>query len=270
MPIIRHDACHEPEPETVICRFMDFQKFRDLFANEELYFCRTDLFKKVDPEEAIPPDDYVRATEGLVKYDIADEAKFNNSQASLRQFSEAQYIQCWHVYEEETLDMWASYGSGVAIFSRFELLKSALNAMLDNVMVGLVQYGNWPVRYNTVNFLFRKRKLFDKERELRIVLTCYDPVGGGNRHFDRNGFPHREPLDNENPLHEWVHPCKRRRIDLKVLVTEIRISPWATTIEIEEINDWMKGKNFSCPVKLSELKGPLTPSLEEYRRYKNL
>jgi hypothetical protein len=23
------------------------------------------------------------------------------------------------------------------------------------------------------------------------------------------------PLNDENPLHEWVHECKRRRIDLK-------------------------------------------------------
>ena len=38
--------------DTIICRFMDFPKFRDLFANEELYFRRTDLFKEIDPEEA--------------------------------------------------------------------------------------------------------------------------------------------------------------------------------------------------------------------------
>ena len=71
-----------------------------------------------------------------------------------------------------------------------------------------------------------KRKHFDKERELRTVLTCSDPVGGNNRHFGLNGFPNREPLDKENPLHEWVHEYKRRRIDLKALVTEVRLSPW--------------------------------------------
>ena len=36
---------------------MDLPKFRDLFANEDLYFRRTDLFKEIDPEEALPPDD---------------------------------------------------------------------------------------------------------------------------------------------------------------------------------------------------------------------
>lgn len=201
MPIVPHIACTEPEPDTIICRFMDLPKFRDLFANEELYFRRTDLFKEIDPEEALPPDDYVRASHGLMKYHLPDELTLNENQAFSRQVSEAHYI-----------------------------------------------------------------KHFDKERELRIVLTCYDPVGGANRHIDLNGFPHREPLD-ENPLHEWVHECKRRRIDLKTLVTEIRTSPWATTSELDEVNDWMKGKNFSWPVKPSDLTGQFTPSLEEYRNF---
>ena len=263
-------ACTEPEPDTTICRFMDFPKFRDLFANEELYFRRTDLFKEIDPEEAMPPDDSVRATHGLVKYELYDELRLNENQAFARQVSEAHYIQCWQIYEGETLDMWARYGNGVAIFSRFDLLKSVLNTMLDNVMVGLVRYGDKPDRYNFINFLFLKRKHFDKERELRVVITCYDPVGGVNRHIDRNDFPHREPLEIENPLHKWVHEDKRRRIDLKALVTEIRVSPWATTSETEEVNDWMKGKGFSCPVGPSKLAGPLTPTLEEYRRFGQL
>src|SRR5258708_38242873 len=54
-------------------------------------------------------------------------------------------------------------------------------------------------------------------------------MAGGNRQYDLNNFAHREPLDELNPLHEWVHECKRRRIDLKALVTEVRLTPRATT-----------------------------------------
>ena len=70
MPIIPHEACSEPGPDTVICRFLDLRKFRDLFASEELYFRRTDRFKDDDPNEGLPPDDYVRLTIGLTKYDL--------------------------------------------------------------------------------------------------------------------------------------------------------------------------------------------------------
>jgi len=265
MPIAPHEACPEPDSHAIICRFVDLKKFRDLFANEELYFRRTDLFKESDPAEALPPDNYVRQTLGLTKYDIHDELKLNHDQASNRQFSEAHYIQCWQMFEGETLDMWARYGGGVAIFSRFELLKSILSTMLDEIHVGLVQYGdNGPPRYNTIHFLFMKGKHHDKERELRIALTSYDPVGGNNRHLRLNGFPDREPLD-ENPLHEWVHGCKRRRIDLKALVTEVRVSPWATDNEIEEVNLRVKSRIPGCPVTGSELASPLTPTLDEFR-----
>lgn len=268
MPIVPHEACLEPDPYAIICRFIDLKKFRDLFANEELYLRRTDLFKETDPNEALPPDDYVRQALRLTKYDLRDEQTLNNDQAFNRQISEAHYIQCWQMFEGETLDMWVRYGGGVAIFSRFELLKSTLSAMLDEIMVGLVRYGDeGPTRYNLIHFLFMKRRHFDRERELRVVLTCYDPVGGANRHIGLNGFPHREPLDGENPLHEWVHECKRRRIDLKALVTEVRLSPWATKDEFEEVNIWVKSRTPSCPITHSDLTSPLTPTLEELRRH---
>jgi hypothetical protein len=267
MPIIPHEACPEPNPKAIICRFIDLPKFRDLFANEELYFRRTDLFKESDPAEALPPDDYIRQALELTKYDLRDELKLNNDQAFNRQMSEVRYILCWQMFEGETLDMWARYGGGVAIFSRFELLRSTLSPMLDEIMVGLVRYGDQgPTRYNVIHFLFMKRKHFERERELRIVLTCGDPVGGANRHIGLNGFPHREPLDLENPLHAWVHECKRRRIDLRTLVTEIRLSPWATNDELEEINLWVKAKTPDCPVTRSGLTSPLTPTLDELKR----
>lgn len=246
---------------------MDLPKFRDLFANEELYFRRADLFKETDPREALPSDEYVRTTLGLQKYDLNDELKVNSNQAFNRQNSEAYFINCWQIYEGETLDMWKRYGNGVAVFSCFDLLKSALSVMLDDILIGTVRYGDKNMTgYNVIRFLYTKRRLFAKERELRVVLQCYDPVGGVNRNYDSNNFPHREPLDELNPLHEWVHESKRRRIDLKALVTEVRLSPWATKEELEEINTWVKVKGFRCLVTLSDLTSEMTPTQDELRR----
>ncbi|MEP6716715.1 MAG: hypothetical protein ABJC09_14180 [Terriglobia bacterium] len=47
------------------------------------------------------------------------------------------------MFQEETLDMWEQYGhNGVAIVSRYGLLKETLNALLlDEVHIGLVRYG---------------------------------------------------------------------------------------------------------------------------------
>ena len=254
MPITPHPYVESPPHDTVMCRFMDFPKFRDLFANEELYFRRVDLFKEDDPWEALPSDEYIRAKLGLRKYDPTDELTLINQQAFLRQNSEGYFITCWQIFEAETLHMWERYGKGVCIFSRFDLLKAQLDPMLDPITVGLVRYQESPAdAYNTIQFLFTKRGHFDRERELRIMLQCYDPMANPNRHLDANNVPSREPRDELNKLHEWVHPCKRRRIDLKSVVTEIRLSPWATPEELDEVGWWVKNKNFVCQVKASEI-----------------
>src|SRR5438309_1026048 len=115
--------------------------------------------------------------------------------------------------------------------------------------VGLVRYQEEPADpYNTIRFLFTKRAYFENEKELRVVLQCGDPFGKLNRHLDPNNVPSREPRDEFNRLNEWVHPSKRRRIDLKSVVTEIRMSPWATPKATDEVRLWVANKNLSCPV----------------------
>ena len=160
--------------------------------------------------------------------------------------------------------MWKTYGNGVAIFSRFDFLKSAVGSMLDDIFLGIVHYGEKDMTgYNLIRFLYTKRRCFFKERELRVVLQCYDPMAGGNRHYDQNNFAHREPLDELNPLHAWVHDSKRRRIDLKALVTEVRFSPWATNQDFEEVEVLVRTKNLPCVVRRSDLTSLLTPTVDE-------
>lgn len=267
MPISPHYACVEPPGDTVICRFMEFWKFRDLLASEELYFTRTDLLKDDDPWEALPSDAYARRALGLRRFDVNDELRLNNDQAFNRQHSENCYINCWQLFEGETVHMWDRYGKGVAVFSRFDALKSTLIPLLDPILLGAVKYSEANNKsYNQIQFLFTKRACFDKEKELRILLQCYDPMAGMNRHYNADNFPNREPLD-ENPIHPWVHPCKRRRIDLKSLVTEIRLSPWAKTEDTEEVKLWVKNKNLSCSVNPSDITSPLTPTPDDIRKY---
>ena len=69
------------------------------------------MLKEIDPNEGLPPDDNVRQALGLTKYDLRDELALNHDQAFTRQISEAQYIQCWQIFQGETLDMWARYAA---------------------------------------------------------------------------------------------------------------------------------------------------------------
>ncbi len=200
----------------------------------------------------MPSAEYLRKLLGLREHDIQDEIALNNHLATTRQHSEAHFINCWQLFEGET--RYKKYGNGVAIFSRFDLLKSQLERMLDPIFAGIVRYGDKDMTGNNVvvRFAYTKQRYYSNERGLRLLLGCYDPVAACNRHIDINNHPHAEPLD-ANPLHTWVHGCKRRRINLEELLTEIRLSPSITQERADEVAVWAKCKNISCPITRSDL-----------------
>jgi hypothetical protein len=255
----------EPPKDAVIWRFLDMPKFRDLMASEELYFRRADLF--VDVTEGLPPDEYAQPVLGLDPYDVRDRLKLDHLVGSIAQFREGYYISCWFLFRAETLKMWSDYArEGVAICSRYELLKSALDAMLDTAHVGLVQYGiKHLTGFNTLQFIATKRQKYKDECEVRALLNVIDPIESGNRHIDENNVPHRKPLPS-NPRHAWVPDCKRRRVDLKALLTGVVISPWASEELCDEVKLWVKVKGHSYPVRVSELKTSLAPTPEQLKK----
>jgi hypothetical protein len=166
------------------------------------------------------------------------------------------------------VSLYDGYG-GVAISSRYELLKAALDGLLDEAHLGLVQYGTDHLRntFNALEFITTKQSKYAADREVRAFLTAYDPLASGNRHFDLNNFPHPEPLDM-NPRHSWVPDCKRRRIDLGSLITNVVVSPWAEPDAVEEIALWVKHKGL--PVSDSDLRGGRTPTLAEFKAFRHL
>jgi hypothetical protein len=86
----------------------------------------------------------VRKARGLEPLLLHDELALNNDQAFSRQVSEGHFINCWQLFEGETLAMWGRYGKGVVIFSRYELLKSAMDIeqrwKAENDRVGVQRY----------------------------------------------------------------------------------------------------------------------------------
>src|ERR1700733_7678392 len=128
MPVEPNATLLEASDDAVIWRFMDLRKFRDLMASEELYFRRADLFS--DSSEGLPPDQYALRVFGLDPYDIKDRASLNHHIGSLAQHRECYYISCWHLFRQEQLGMWEQYGhDGVAVWSRYGLLKAALDGL---------------------------------------------------------------------------------------------------------------------------------------------
>lgn len=233
MPTLPYYSQKEVPSEAVIWRFLHLWKFRDLMANQELYFRRADLFD--DESEGLPSEQYVRRVLGLDLYDIKDQVALNDHFGQLAQAREMYFITCWYRYREEDLAIWEQYAhDGVAVTSSYGLLKESLAGIPDDTHIGLVQYGTAHLtdRFNAMEFITTKQEKYAAESEVRAILTSSDLLDGGNRHIDVNGFRHRVPLDL-NPRNPWVHDCKRRRISLRDLVQEVVISPWALPSKVD-------------------------------------
>lgn len=267
MPIVSHDKKIEPPDDAKIWRFMKMDYFRDLMANEELYFRRTDLYKADDPNEGLPTDAYLRRVIGLERFVLHDELELNSHQAQNRMHSECYYLSCWNLDDSDNrMRMWYRYAPyGVAIRSDHRRLKAALNGFLDEVHIGSVRYGDHEMTgYNVLQILFTKGKAFEWESEIRAVICCYDPFGGQARNYRGTNFPFREPQEDLYPLHPWVHGHKRRRIILKELLTGVAVSPWAREEAIREVREWAKIRDLNLPVA-DELKSLCTPLIGDLK-----
>ncbi len=239
-------------------------------ANEELYLRRCDLYKKNDPQDGIPSDEYVRARLKLRRYDIRDELAVISHQGSNRLFTEMYYLSCWNLYtKEHEMRMWQQYASdGVAVQTTFGRMQAAVNQFPDEMHMGVVRYGDEDMtRYNLLQFMFTKGTKFNWESEVRIAMCSPDPKGGQARNYDGNNVAHREALDHLYQRHPWVHDYKRRRLLLKGVITGIAISPWAPESVANEVKqEWASVGQCKVPVE-ARLSSSLIPSAEEFARY---
>jgi hypothetical protein len=251
MPVETYPDQLEPENQAVVIwRFMRMDKFRDLIETSKLYFCRADKFN--DEHEGLPPEKYLCSCLGLNPLLLSDRRTLDHDLGTLAQFREGFYVSCWHLFRDETDKMWKEYGDdGVAICSRYCLLKSALNAMGDQAFLGLVRYGEKNLKkYNLLQFIMTKREKYKNEREARAMLWIRDPHAGINRHFDIENRPHRLPL---TPPPGSVLPGHKRSVDLQTLITPIVVTPWASPASLNEVNRLVDSNGYTIPVQPSGL-----------------
>ena len=152
----------DPEPADVtscIRRYVEFWKLKGLVETGQLYLRRAD--KLDDEHEGLPPSEYERVL-NLSRYELNDVRERDHSIGSLAQFRQSFYVNCWHLEIGETATMWARYGTdGVAIVSRYDLLKQVLDPLSDKVMVGLIRYGSAHLTgWNVIRFVTTKREKY--------------------------------------------------------------------------------------------------------------
>ena len=231
MPVSVPSDCIEPQDPDAVCRFLTFKKFEDLISSHELYFNRADLFPQ-DETEGIPTAAYHTKIFGRHPLDVRDRVEMNNDDANTAQFREAFFISCWYLFDDEKPSIWKLYGEdGVAVFSRYSLLKKAIE-LHPKAFLAQVRYGDDHLTgWNTLRFIMTKREAFRDDREIRALLWYPEELTATNRHFDVNNFPHDRPLPH---FPSTAPRCKRWPVDLHQLVTKILVSPYAPPDTIDK------------------------------------
>ncbi len=261
------DGIEPTDLDAPVWRFLDLRKCEDLFKTSELFFNRADRFPQ-DNQEGLAPEEYIPILR-LRRYDLRDALELNHHIASLKQFRESFYISCWHLFQEETVGMWAKFGS-IAICSTYRRLKAVLDSfdVVDEPHLGLVRYGSKHLTgWNTMRFITTKREQFADEREVRALLWIRDEYAGINRHFDENNFPHDEPLTPPPP--DRVKKFHRRTVDLRLLLTGIVLGPWTTADMQVRVQGMLRGSGYAIPIRPSELTRNVQflPTADELQRY---
>jgi hypothetical protein len=213
----------KPEnPKQFFWRYLTFEKFENLIKSSELYLRRLDKFS----------DNY----EGKLGSFTAKKINnlfddFSNSQEmerelfySLKNLRTCIFTNCWHINENENIDMWKSYcheNEGVVIKTNIDnLISSILPHSLGPMHFRPVTYGNTDdtnidLRFplELINF---KGNQYSFENEYRISL------------FYIKGEKEIEQLEEfEELIITPPEEAVKLKVNLKKLLNEIRISPFA-------------------------------------------
>jgi hypothetical protein len=266
MPVSTFVDDPEPtNPRAFLWRYVEFWKLQDLLQTRELYFRRSD--KLNDEHEGLPPSEYERVL-NLSKFELNDIRDRDHHIGSIAQFRQSFYVNCWHLHIEETAAMWARYGKdGVAIVSRYDLLKQVLDPLSDKVMVGLIRYGTKHLTgWNVVRFVTTKREEYSSEQEVRAMIWLTDTGDSMNRHFDQNNRPHDRPIYDPPPtLPEGIRRC----INVEDLIKEIVVSPLAPATSLVQVQELIAEKGLKATVRKSSLTrySSFIPTEDELRRF---
>jgi hypothetical protein len=179
-----HVCFDQPEDLAApLWRFLDLPKFLSLLQTRSLFFTRGDLFR--DPYEGMPSDEVAAAFPQDLPIGVMDWAR------SFTPIRRAVFVNCWHLSPHESAAMWSVYSasSGLALRTTYRKLRDALGAWPHRAYMGTVRYGEDQAsnaKMNALGMFMNKRRSFEHEREVRIVLMDLSGTLPGR---DKDRFP---------------------------------------------------------------------------------
>lgn len=170
-----------PPDISVVWRYVDLERLIGMLASNALHLTRLDRFR--DTWEGTFPRKVLKAmNENLKRWGSLVELS--------ERFRSHLFASCWHESPYESAGLWDQYSSaGFAIRSTVGRMKEAIRDE-GGYYIGRVKYldfeqdyhGNHPPSLITPAFL--KRRNFEHEREVRVVVMAMDGLHGLIRPLD--------------------------------------------------------------------------------------
>lgn len=239
-----------PEKSSILWRYMDFTKFASLLSTKSLYFpsasCFDDSFEGAKglaehkhKWDAHYLDFFRKAIRSAPRGNSAapsEEAIEENAQRLLRDIEaggildrDRTFISCWHESKHESEAMWRLYSTSmphaIAVQTTTESIYSALGRN-PKISIGRVEYVDFETYFADINGAFwRKRKSFEHEREVRLVIR------------DR----------------QKAHPGIKIPCDIPTLIQSVVVSPKSPDWLMPLVQDLIEKFGFQLPVSKSRL-----------------
>lgn len=293
MPHEPHLNLMPPDNSTSIWRYMSLTKLLAILDSGGLYFARADMLQKLDPYEGHLS--HVNAScasmflsmqwethnkDELAQLGITSKEllhtlqkikKFHYEETGSKLLRETNFINCWHMSEDESDAMWKLYtglSEGICIRSTFKRFTESFKKSSEKVFIGQVNYLDYKRDFidETMMFyqLLSKRLAFRHERELRAIVWRHEDTEG--RYFDADGNPTSQDKSarghavNKYPERIGINVT----VDLEELIEAIYVSPTSEKWFLELVQSTIKKLGFNFPIKQSEL-ALAPPSIKEIK-----
>jgi hypothetical protein len=237
---------------SLVRRYMRLEKFEWMLRHKALYFCRAEYFddklegffteasaggRDATINKWLP---MTEARKHPIGNDLANTAVQLILDDNTRAAREQMYVNCWHMNDDESAEMWAAYAGaqsgGVCIKTSYQILAEELPR---ECYLGCVEYIDRtreqvdPI--NAFNFIMRsKGREYAHEREVRSVIRMTKIA------------PLRFTLVDDKGLVVAVDPNK--------LVQEVVVSPNSTAGLLEHVKQLTRLHAVQVPVVQSVLK----------------
>ena len=260
-----------PNDKDTLRRYMSFEEFVSILKTESLSYTRAykfeDTFEGVIPQ--LIKDSYKKALRHR-----APEAHIQGVLKIIEVWRKHVMCNCWHQSEEESKVMWDNYGrnsDSIAIKTTMSKMKNSLSDTDFDVFIGEIKYLSQRTYddHYIPDFLksienglrldkkwtyfpyFHKRKKFEYEREVRIIIDIDPFIESCLKRLPSEAIEDTEFLACAFP--DFGEKRKLFKVDVNTLINEVITSPNADVRFIQKVKSEVQKYRFNFAVNPSTL-----------------